>query len=267
MWGEVTPAERLRAVTRRNIDEDELAAEAADALAGFAAEPASLVVACRRVLAHHRTHAPLWWVCARILSASEPGAAAHTAARELHGDPTGARLGAALPLLDDEDVVATVGWSAAVDEAVDERFDLAVVAVRVDGVDTTRALRRRRSDRTVPVVDSWDPVLARAVRVLVPAAVIGPEQALVPFGSRDVLDIVTNPTAEVWLVGGVGRVLPARLYDALCLGLDDDLDEFGLETLSLQRVDRIAGPRGIERPVDAVARVDCPVAPELLRPL
>ena len=51
MWGEVTPAERLRAVTRRRLDEDRLAIEAADALAGFASEPASLVVACRRVLA------------------------------------------------------------------------------------------------------------------------------------------------------------------------------------------------------------------------
>ena len=57
MWGDVTPAERLRAVTRRSVDDEHLAAEAADALAGFADEPASLVVACRRVLAHHRTHA------------------------------------------------------------------------------------------------------------------------------------------------------------------------------------------------------------------
>ena len=43
MWGEVTPAERLRAVTRRHTDEERLAVEAADALAGFAHEPASLV--------------------------------------------------------------------------------------------------------------------------------------------------------------------------------------------------------------------------------
>jgi len=73
MWGEVTPAERLRAVTRRHTDEERLAVEAADALAGFAHEPASLVVACRRVLAHHRSCSPLWWVCARILAAADPG--------------------------------------------------------------------------------------------------------------------------------------------------------------------------------------------------
>jgi hypothetical protein len=43
---------------------------------------------------------------------------------------------------------------------------------------------------------------------------------------------------------------------------DDDLEE-----ISLQRFDRLAGPRGVERTADAAARVDCPVVPELLRPL
>src|SRR5439155_26689231 len=79
MWGDVTPAERLRAVTRRNVDEERLAIEAADALAAFASEPASLVVACRRVLAHHRSCGPLWWVCARILAAADPSAATRDA--------------------------------------------------------------------------------------------------------------------------------------------------------------------------------------------
>ena len=83
MWGEVTPAERLRSVTRRNVDDDRLAAAAADALAGFSDEPASLVVACRRVLAHHPAHGALWWVCSRILAAADPAAAAHAAMQEL----------------------------------------------------------------------------------------------------------------------------------------------------------------------------------------
>src|SRR4051794_25821677 len=99
MWGEVTPAERLRSVTRRHVDDGRLAAEAAAALAGFAHEPASLVVACRRVLAHHRAHGALWWVCCRILAAADAAAAAHVAVRELEGDRTAERLGATLPLL------------------------------------------------------------------------------------------------------------------------------------------------------------------------
>jgi len=148
MWGEVTPAERLRAVTRRHVDEDRLAAEAADALAGFAHEPASLVVACRRVLAHHRTFAPLWWVCARILAAADPGLGAHEAVRMLESDRTADRLGATLPLLEEDQVVAVVGWPEAVDLALQERLDIAAVALRLEGADPAPALRRRVSDRS-----------------------------------------------------------------------------------------------------------------------
>jgi hypothetical protein len=262
MWGEVTPAERLRAVTRRNVDDDRLAAEAAGALAGFASEPASLVVACRRVLAHHRTHAPLWWVCSRILAAAEPAAAAHNAEAELERDRTADRLGAALPLLDEGEVIAAIGWPGAFDDALIERFDIDAVAVRVDGADPTPVLRHRRSDHAVRVVDAWDATLDRVPRLLVPAAAIGPDRALVPLGTVDAL--ATINAGEVWLVGGVGRVLPGRLYEVMLRSRETDDD---LEEISLERFDRIAGPHGIERPIDAAARVDCPVVPELLRPL
>jgi hypothetical protein len=265
MWGEVTPAERLRSVTRRNLDDDTLAAAAADALAGFADEPASLVVACRRVLAHHRAHGALWWVCSRILAAADPAAAAHGAVRELEADRTGDRLGATLPLLDEGEVVAVVGYTSTIDDALLERFDIDAVAVRVDGDDPVAALRRRRSDHVVRVVDPWDPVLERTVRVLVSATAIGPERALVPAGTGEVLDeIGTDTRREVWLVGGVGRVLPARVYDVLASSLPDDAL---FEEISVQRFDRLAGPRGLERPSDATARIDSPVVPELLRPL
>src|SRR4051794_8349604 len=199
MWGDVTPAERLRAVTRRSVDDDHLASEAAGALAAFASEPASLVVACRRVLDHHRALAPLWWVCARILAAPDAAQAAHTAERELDGDRTGDRLGATLPLLDEGEVVAAIGWPAAVDDALIERFDLDVVAIRVDGANPTAALRRRRSDHAVRVVDAWDPTLTNVARLIVPALAIGPDRALVPAGTVDALATVT--ATETWLVG------------------------------------------------------------------
>src|SRR5262249_782238 len=149
MWGDVTPAERLRSVTRRSYDDDRLPAEAADALAGFAHEPASLVVACRRVLAHHVTHGALWWVCSRILAAAEPVGAGDTAVAELENDRTADRLGATLPLLDEGEVVAVVGWNGIVDDALVERFDIEAVAIRVDGADPVPALRRRRTDTGV----------------------------------------------------------------------------------------------------------------------
>lgn len=264
MWGEVTPAERLRSVTRRNVDDDRLAAAAADALAGFADEPASLVVACRRVLAHHRAHGALWWVCCRILAAADPAAAAHLAVRELESDRTGDRLGASLPLLDEGEVVTVVGYTGTIDDALLDRFDLVTMAVRVDGDDPFASLRRRRSDHAVRVVDAWDPALETTARLLVSATAIGPDRALVPAGATEVLDIIGVGAREVWLVGGVGRVLPARVYEMVVSSLPAESD---FEEISMQRFDRVAGPRGLERPADATARVDCPVVPELLRPL
>jgi hypothetical protein len=203
-------------------------------------------------------------VCSRILAAPDPAAAAHIAVRELEADRTGDRLGATLPLLDEGEVVAIVGYSATVDDALLERFDIDAVAVRVDGDDPVAALRRRRSGHAVRVVDEWDPVLERTSRLLVSATAIGPERALVAAGASDVLHAVGTNAGEVWLVGGVGRVLPARVYDMVVSSVPPDGD---YEEIWVQRFDRLAGPRGLERPHDATARVDCPVVPELLRPL
>jgi hypothetical protein len=270
MWGEVTPAERLRAVTRRNVDEERLAIEAADALAGFASEPASLVVACRRVLAHHRSCGPLWWVCSRILAAPDPGAGAREASRLLDTDRTADRLGATLPLLDEDQVVAVIGWPEAFDLAMVERLDIAAVALRVEGANPASALRHRASDAGVRMVDPWDPALGDVVRFLVLASAIGPDSCLVPAGTTDALDTLGSAVREVWVIGGVGRVLPARLYDIVRdaaltpLSLDDDT---AVEELAMARVDCIAGPRGVQRASEAALRTDCPVVPELLRPL
>ena len=272
MWGEVTPAERLRAVTRHRGDEDRLAIEAADALAGFASEPASLVVACRRVLAHHRAFGPLWWVCARILAAADPGMGAHEASRLLETDRTADRLGATLPLLDEDQLVAVIGWPEAVDLALIERLDVAAVALRVEGADPAPLLRRRASERSVRVMDPWSPLLTDVPRFLVAATAIGPESCLVPAGTIDALETLEAVIGEVWVVGGVGRVLPARIFDvvrrASFAALEDfDSDALPVEELAIERVDCIAGPRGVQRASEAASRSDCPVVPELLRPL
>ncbi|MDZ4826232.1 MAG: hypothetical protein SGJ13_07170 [Actinomycetota bacterium] len=261
MWGDVTPAERLRAIARRSVSDDDLAIEAADALAGFAVEPAHLVVACRRVLAHRRRHGTLWWLCARILAAPDPVAAAREATAMLGADRTASRIAATLPLLDEDEVVAVVGWPPAVDEALAERQDVAAVSVRVDGVDPTSAQRYRRSERAVRIVDQWDPILERIRVLFVAADAVGPDHAVVPEGTGAVVDAFGRVARETWLVGGVGRVLPGRLFEALAVAAPD------AEMLSLQRVDRLAGTRGVEPPTEAAKRADCPVAPELLRPL
>ena len=44
-----------------------------------------------------------------------------------------------------------------------------------------------------------------------------------------------------------------------------DPADAGLELVDVQVADRIAGPTGLVRPESLQRRVDCPVAPELLR--
>ena len=71
----------------------------------------------------------------------------------------------------------------------------------------------------------------------------------------------------VWLVGGRGRRLPGRMWEALVSRLemagdpwdgDDDI-------VPLDLVDKVVGPWGVETVEESVRRVDCPIAPELLR--
>jgi hypothetical protein len=254
------------------LEDHVLAVEAAEALGAFASEPASLVVACRRVLAHHRAHGALWWVCARILAAPDAAAASREAVRLLDADRTADRLAANLPLLDDA-FVAVIGWPHAADHALAERLDLPVVSVRVDGVDAAGALRRRERGAGVRTVDPWDLETIDVARLLVPAAAIGNGRAIVPGGTREVLDILGS-RGESWLLSGVGRVLPRRMFEAVeaaiettpaDLSLDDD--DLPTEVLPLERFDRVAGPRGLDNVADADSRPDCPVVPELLRPL
>ena len=90
------------------------------------------------------------------------------------------------------------------------------------------------------------------------------KSSLVLDGTSALLEQCTKPTTLVWLVAGVGRVLPARLFDAMTSRLQPPADH-GLELVDVQIADRIAGPTGLERPERLVRRVDAPVAPELLR--
>jgi hypothetical protein len=91
-----------------------------------------------------------------------------------------------------------------------------------------------------------------------------PTQVLVADGTEAALAAMARPQLLVWLVAGVGRVLPARMFEAMTRRLGDPEDH-GLELLDVQIADRIAGPTGLVRPEHLNRRVDSPVAPELLR--
>ncbi len=70
----------------------------------------------------------------------------------------------------------------------------------------------------------------------------------------------------MWLVAGVGRLLPGRMWDGLRARVEPDDpwdadDEFVPLDLSTGSSDH----GGVETVADALRRTDCPVAPELFK--
>ena len=101
------PIERLRWVARSpEGDLSAVAAEAAEALAGFADDPAGLVVASRRLIERRPEAAPLWWLASRVLCSLEPEFEAIAAAADLERDRTPVTLAGDLP----GGTVSVVGW-------------------------------------------------------------------------------------------------------------------------------------------------------------
>jgi hypothetical protein len=258
------PFERLRAIARHGIDDRTLVTEAADCLAEFEDDAAGLVVTCRRLLQHHPECGPLWWLCARVLAAPDTSEAAWEAEQRVRDDRTPARLAALLPF-PHEEPVAVLGWPELAGEALGSRPDLDVIVVR--GYDRDESWRRRLS-RTGATARPVGPAEAQALEpshVLAEVVAASPTEALVAEGTTDLLaELTAGRTALVWLVAGVGRVLPDRLFDVLREQLGSPAAH-GFELLDTEVADRVAGPTGLDRPTNLARRLDCPVAPELLR--
>ena len=102
--------------------------------------------------------------------------------------------------------------------------------------------------------------------LLLEAVAVGPTGFVAVSGSLAAATVARHAKVPVWLAAGVGRLLPARMWDALgsrraTWAADPwDLDE---EVVPLTLVDEVVGPRGPQPPEVALRRTDCPVAPEL----
>jgi len=124
----VHPIERLRFVARaEGVPAEVLAVEATTALMTFADEPAALVAGCRRVLSRQLSCGPLWWACARLLTADDIRGTAIETVRALEGDTTGPALSLAIdPDADDPPALVralAIGDGSAV--AVADQLDAA----------------------------------------------------------------------------------------------------------------------------------------------
>lgn len=262
------PIERLRYVARASgVGHYLLARETAGALAAFSDDPAGLVTACRRIVSRHPTSAPMWWLASRVLTAVEPMHEAWSAVEELAHDPTPREL---LHSIASDATVAVLGWPEIVGEVLLRRGDLSVLVVDIHGEGAGLAARLSYNDSDVTDVPpvGLGAAVVEADLLLLEASAIGPEAFLSIAGSRAAAATAHHAGVPVWLVGGVGRLLPKRVWEGVLARLDSEEPwEADDEVAPLDLVDRIVGPEGPEPLDQALLRTDCPIAPELFKEL
>lgn len=274
----VHPMERLRYVARAgDVPVVPLVRESAAALVTMADDPMGLLTSCRRLVDRRPGCAPLVWMAARMLTGADPRSEARDAVAEIEADPTGHELdhglghGWTVAVLDDSDIVGPVLRS---------RPDLQIVPADPDGLrpgtaaDDPSGLDTAANDSSGPPLSDAaagpDRLTASAGAVdvvVLESDCVGPSAALVPPGAVEAADRARASAVPVWLVAGVGRVLPERMWDLSMAGLGDDgLADGGCEILDLDRlVTQMVTPVGLRSPDRARSRIDCPVAPELFR--
>jgi hypothetical protein len=247
-------------------DQAALVRETAGSLGAFRDDPAGMVMACRRMLARHVTSAPMWWLTSRICTAPDPVREAWQAVDEFESDRTARHLASALP---DDAVVCVLGWPEVVADALPSRGDLDVLVVDVAGEGSGLVRRLRRSDMEasdVPLTGLGAAAAAADVVVL-EAQCVGPESFIAVAGSRAAAAVARHAGREVWLAAGVGRLLPARLWEVIEARLDlrDDAWDLDDEVVPIDLVSMVCGPAGLESVAAALRRVDCPIAAELFK--
>jgi len=228
----VHPIERLRYIARSyGGDPRLLVAETASALRALGDDPASLVVACRRIVERHPTSGPLWWLCAHMLTDTDPWAVARRLAAEIADDATADLLADALT---EGATVCVVGWSDLIGEALVRREDVAAMAVGSD--------------------DSADlltgAVLAADV-VLIEAFAASASEMLAAPGSRAAASVAYCSEVPVWAIIGVGRRIPEAGFQSL---VDRIPNEGVADVVPLALCTEFAPHGG-----------DCPLALELTR--
>jgi hypothetical protein len=259
------PIERLRYVARvGGVDQGELVREAAAALGGLSNDVGGLIMSCRRLLTRHPTAGALWFLCARLLTASDARAEAWEVTEALEADATPNHL---VRLLPEEATITVVGYPELTALGLPKRGDIEVLAVDASG--DGQALARRLRNGDVDAVEVPDAGVAAAVAtsdvVVLEASCLGPAGFVAPTGSRAAAAVAHHAGVPVWLVAGVGRALPSRFWDAATarLGGDEPWDA-AEEIVPLDLVDRAVGPDGGRDGADLAARADCAAVPELL---
>lgn len=260
------PIERLRYVARAgDVPAAPLVREAAIALAGFAYDPMELLTACKQLIDRRPGYGPLVWVSARMLTGSDSTTEAWDAVEALERDTTARELAHALPA---DSSVLMIGAPELTSEAVLERADVEVLVADTVG-EGFGLIRQLDAFDHVGVDVPPGGVGAAAAEVdivVIEAEATGAAEALVRSGSRAAAAVAHHAGVPVWLVAGVGRVLPERMWEHVReRAIDDEPWDADLEVVPLDLVDSVIGPGGPQPVAELAYRIDCPVAPELFR--
>ncbi|MFK8024780.1 MAG: hypothetical protein AB8G26_12540 [Ilumatobacter sp.] len=264
------PIEHLRYVARAHgVDPAALVEETAHVLGALAMDPAGLVVSCRRIVERHPFTGPLWWLCANLVTSSEPFDAVWELAEEVRSDRTANELAVALP---DESSVVTIGDPHLVGQGLARRGDVRVLALDIDHSATGFVRRLERYDVDYEPVDAGaaGAVTRAADVVLIEALALDEKRVVVPSGSSTIAAAAIPWGTPVWLVAGVGRRLPSDFIAAMAAthaaaAEEADVWTLDVEVLPSRLFTDVVGPHGIMPMGPPAARAECPVAAELLR--
>lgn len=261
------PIERLRYVARADgAGVGDLVEAAARALAGLEDDQPGLVTGCRQMVDRHPTIGPLWWLTSRMLCAGDSRKEAWEVVEALDADRTPRELADALP---EDAIVLVLGWPELTARALHQRGDLRPRIV--DALGEGAALADALLEVGVAATDVPETGVGAAAGdvdvVLLEALSVGPGGAVAVAGSRAAAAVAHHSGRQVWVVAGEGRLLPARLWDALLSRLDAQGDPWDAaeEVVPLDLVDAVVGPYGRLGVEDALLQTDCPIAPELFK--
>jgi len=260
------PVERLRYVARATgYPQHVIVSETARALASYANDPQGLVTACRRMVQRQPGSAPLVWLCARVLCAGDAISEIRSALEELENDRTDRELAHALP---EDATVVVLGWPEVIGAALPRRGDLEVLVV--DVLQEGGGLVMQLVDADVDAVDvplaGLGAAVANADLVLLEAGAVAPSEFLGVASSLAAASVAKATDVPVWVVAGVGRFLPQRMWEPVReRTITDETWECDDEVVPLSLVDRIVGPNGPQGVADALRRIDCPIATELFK--
>ncbi len=261
------PIERLRYVANATgADPATLVSETAMALADLRIEPAGLVLACRRIIERHPTVGPLWWLCARLLSSTDPFELGEQLAAEVANDPTSKHLANAIP---PDSTLCIVGWSNAAMQAAVRHGDCRVLVIdsHGDGQSAVNALERASVMAEYVPLESAAGAIMSSDTVVVEALACGPDEILCVGGSHGVATIAYCASRPTWLIAPIGTRLPQLLWAAmkertLC---GRELWEVSTDVVPLELFSTVIGPTGLSETGTVAMIPECEPMPELLR--